>query len=101
MQDVLAGSNGRRVVEVTVGGEVVRDIEEPIEPVPGNNIHLTIDYRMQVAARAILIEQLRYWNEFYMRERNKILSTTGGVVVGDECQNGRIALYGFLSKLRK
>lgn len=89
MQDVLAGSNGRRVVEVTVGGEVVRDIEEPIEPVPGNNIHLTIDYRMQVAARAILIEQLRYWNEFYMRERNKILSTTG-VVVGMNAKTGEL-----------
>jgi len=35
MQDVLAGKNGRRVVEVTVGGEIVRDIEEPVEPVPG------------------------------------------------------------------
>lgn len=80
MQDVLAGTNGRRVVEVTVGGEVVRDIEEPIEPVPGADIHLTIDYRLQMAARAALIEQLRYWNEFWMRERGEVMSTTGTVV---------------------
>lgn len=80
MQDVLAGTNGRRVVEVTVGGEVVRDIEEPIEPVPGADIHLTIDYRLQMAARAALIEQLRYWNDFWMRERGEVMSTTGTVV---------------------
>jgi len=80
MQSVLAGTNGRRVVEVTVGGEVVRDIEEPIEPVPGADIHLTIDYRLQMAARAALIEQLRYWNEFWMRERGEVMSTTGTIV---------------------
>ena len=80
MQDILAGTNGRRVVEVTVGGEVVRDVEEPVEAVPGADIHLTIDYRLQMAARAALIEQLRYWNEFYMRERGEVMSTTGTVI---------------------
>jgi penicillin-binding protein 2 len=80
MQGVLAGTNGRRLVEQTVGGEVVRDIEEPIEPVPGADVHLTIDYRMQVVARAALIEQLRYWNEFWMRERGEVMSTTGTVI---------------------
>ena len=77
MQDILAGTNGRRVVEVTVGGEIVRDIEEPIEPVPGADIYLTIDYRLQTAARAALIEQLKYWNDFWMRERGELMSTTG------------------------
>ncbi|MEL7626011.1 MAG: penicillin-binding protein 2 [Anaerolineaceae bacterium] len=80
MQDVLGGTNGRRVVEVTVGGEVVRDIEEPIEPVPGSDIHLTIDYRLQMAARAALTEQLNYWNEFFLRERGEVMSTTGTVI---------------------
>ena len=89
MQDVLAGSNGRRVVEVTVGGEVVRDIEEPIEAVPGQDIHLTIDYRLQMAARAALITQLDYWNQFYLREREKILSTTG-VVIGMNAKTGEL-----------
>lgn len=80
MQDVLAGTNGKRVVEVTVGGEIVRDVEEPIEAIPGADIHLTIDYRLQMAARAALIEQLRYWNEFYLRERGEVMSTTGTVI---------------------
>ena len=80
MQSILAGSNGKRVVEVTVGGEIVRDIEEPVEAVPGADIHLTIDYRLQMASRAALVEQLRYWNEFYMRERGEVMSTTGTVI---------------------
>ena len=80
MQEVLAGTNGKRVVEVTVGGEIVRDVEEPVEAVPGADIHLTIDYRLQMAARAALIEQLRYWNEFYLRERGEVMSTTGTVI---------------------
>lgn len=89
MQDVLAGTNGKRVVEVTVGGEIVRDIEEPIEPIPGQDIHLTIDYRMQMAARAALIAQMDYWNDFYLRERDKILSTTG-VVIGMNAKTGEL-----------
>ncbi len=80
MQSVLGGTNGRRFVEVTVGGEIVRDLEEPVEPVAGDDIYLTIDYRLQEAARAALTEQLRYWNDFYMRERGEVMSTTGTVV---------------------
>ena len=80
MQSVLGGTNGRRFVEVSVGGEIIRDLEEPVEPVPGEDIYLTIDYRLQEAARAALTEQLRYWNDFYMRERGELMSTTGTVV---------------------
>ncbi len=64
MQDVLGGTNGKRVVEVTVGGEVVRNLEEPIDPVPGQNVYLTIDTRLQSAARDALKMNLEYWNRY-------------------------------------
>ncbi|MEN6522147.1 MAG: penicillin-binding transpeptidase domain-containing protein, partial [Anaerolineaceae bacterium] len=89
MQDVLGGKNGRRVVEVTVGGEIVRDIEEPVDPVPGGNIYLSIDYRLQQAARAALVNQLDYWNQLYMLWQNEILSTMG-VVVAMDAKSGEI-----------
>jgi penicillin-binding protein 2 len=89
MQDVLGGKNGRRVVEVTVGGEIVRDIEEPVDPVPGENIYLSIDYRLQQAARAALVNQLDYWNQLYMLWQNEILSTMG-VVVAMDAKTGEI-----------
>ena len=89
MQDVLAGKNGRRVVEVTVGGEIVRDIEEPVEPVPGENVYLSIDYRLQQAAHAALVNELDFWNQRYMVWRNEILSTMG-VVVAMDAKTGEI-----------
>lgn len=89
MQDVLSGTNGRRVVEVTVGGEIVRDIEEPIDPVPGENVFLSIDYRLQQAAHAALVSQLDFWNERYMLWQNEILSTMG-VVVAMDAKTGEI-----------
>ena len=89
MQEVLGGRNGQRVVEVTVGGEIIRDIEEPIDPVPGENVHLTIDYRLQQAARAALENELEFWNERYTLWRNEILSTMG-VVVAMDAKTGEI-----------
>jgi len=76
MQDVLGGTNGKRVVEVTVGGEIVRNLEEPIDPIPGQNIYLTIDSRLQSVARDALKMNLEYWN----RHVGYILSTSGSVV---------------------
>ena len=76
MQDVLGGANGKRVVEVTVGGEVVRNLEEPVDPVPGQNIYLTIDTRLQSTARDALIMNLEYWNRYL----GYTLSTSGAVV---------------------
>ncbi len=76
MQDVLGGRNGKRVVEVTVGGEIVRNLEEPVEPTPGQDVYLTIDTRLQSAARDALIMNLDYWN-WYL---GYTLSTSGSVI---------------------
>jgi len=76
MQDILGGTNGKRVVEVTVGGEIVRNLEEPVEPTPGQDVYLTIDTRLQSAARDALIMNLDYWN-WYL---GYTLSTSGSVI---------------------
>jgi penicillin-binding protein 2 len=47
-QDELAGKNGERLVEVDVAGQEIRNLEAPIDPVPGNSIRLTIDTRLQI-----------------------------------------------------
>src|SRR5574340_411308 len=36
LNDLLIGKNGYRVVEVDNAGQVLRDLEPPVEPVPGN-----------------------------------------------------------------
>ncbi len=76
LNDILAGTNGKRVVEVDVAGKEIRDIETPIDPVPGNNVKLTIDTRLQAAAKAALIGEIDWWNRYF----NTIRSSNGVVI---------------------
>ena len=73
LNDILAGTNGQRVVEVDVAGKEIRDLEPPIDPVPGNNVKLTIDTRLQAAAKAALIGEIEWWNLYF----NTIRSSNG------------------------
>ena len=85
LDDILLGKNGRRVVQIDVAGQVLRNLEPPIEPVPGNNVVLTIDTRLQKAAEASLIEEITYWDNY--------LSTTqisSGVVIAMNPKTGEI-----------
>jgi penicillin-binding protein 2 len=85
LDDILLGTNGRRVVKVDVAGQVLRNLEAPIEPVAGNNIVLTIDTRLQKAAEAALIDEINYWNTY--------LSTTqisSGIVIAMDPGTGEI-----------
>ncbi|MGA9533013.1 MAG: hypothetical protein WBR18_09880, partial [Anaerolineales bacterium] len=49
-QTVLAGTNGRKIVEVDVAGQQIREVGQVVQPTPGNNLKLTIDTRLQTAA---------------------------------------------------
>ena len=84
-QDVLAGKNGERVVEVDVGGQVLRDIQPPVAPVPGQNIKLTIDTRLQQAAQAILVKEINEWNTYFGEQRY-----SSGVVIAMNPKTGEI-----------
>lgn len=62
LDEILLGKNGKRVVEVDGAGKLIRDLEVPIEPVPGGNIKLTIDTRLQAASKTALLANMNYWN---------------------------------------
>ena len=62
LQDILSGKNGRRVVEIDVGGLQTRDLEPPRDPVPGYNIMITIDVRLQNVMRAAMIDTMNFYN---------------------------------------
>ncbi len=85
MQDTLAGKNGLRVVEVDVAGKVIRDVEPPMEAEPGLNIKLTIDTRLQEAAKAALIGNIDWWNRWFNDVR-----FTNGVVIAINPKTGEI-----------
>lgn len=85
LQDTLGGKNGLRVVEVDVAGKVIRDLEPPIPPQPGQNVKLTIDVRLQVATKAALLGEMEGWNRYLNEDR-----FTNGVVIAINPKTGEI-----------
>jgi penicillin-binding protein 2 len=86
LNDLLIGSPGKRVIEVDVAGQELRDLEPPIAPTPGENVTLTIDTRFQAAAEAAIAEEIDYWNNRYYG----YVRITSGVVLAMNPQTGEI-----------
>jgi penicillin-binding protein 2 len=84
-QDLLAGRNGIRDVEVDVAGQVLRTMNEQKPVEPGQSLRLTLDTRLQQAATAILEREINFWNTYL----NTIRSTSG-VVIAMNPQTGEI-----------
>jgi len=85
LQDILGGRNGTRTVEVDVAGKILRDLEPPVEPIPGDNVRLTIDIRLQMAAREALISEIDGWNSWIGYEKYP-----SGVVIAINPKTGEI-----------
>jgi penicillin-binding protein 2 len=84
-QSILSGRNGERLVEVDVGGQVLRDIVPPVAPTPGLNLRLTIDSRLQSAAESILVREIDEWNAYYGEMR-----MNSGVVIALNPKTGEV-----------
>jgi penicillin-binding protein 2 len=84
-ESILSGKPGKRVVEVDVGGQIIRDAVPVIAPLSGQNIYTTIDTRLQQAAEAILLDELGDWNAYFGE-----LRITSGVVIAMNPQTGEI-----------
>jgi len=84
LNEILIGKNGDRLVEVDNSGQILRDLQPPIEPVPGNSIQLTIDTRLQAAARAAMTN----WLALKSIQLNK--PYTSGVVIAMNPKTGEI-----------
>ena len=85
LNEILSGTNGTRVVEVNVAGEAIRNLEEPIDPIPGNDVTLTIDSRLQSVSREALISEIEFWNRWSGRT-----IANSGVVISGNPQTGEI-----------
>ncbi|HEX2979434.1 MAG TPA: penicillin-binding transpeptidase domain-containing protein [Anaerolineaceae bacterium] len=75
-QGELAGQNGLREVEVYSTGKEVRDLTVPVAPVPGSNVVLTIDTRLQAAAKSALQIQI----DLLHAEMPKVTESMGAVI---------------------
>jgi penicillin-binding protein 2 len=86
MNDTLIGTPGKRTVEVDVAGQVLSNLAAPVAPVPGNNIVLTIDTRLQQATASILKRDIDYWNNVYYGK----YQISSGVVIAMNPKTGEI-----------
>jgi penicillin-binding protein 2 len=84
-ESILSGKPGKRVVEVDVGGQIIRDAVPLISPLPGQNIYTTLDTRLQQAAESILLDEIGDWNAYFGE-----LRITSGVVIAMNPQTGEI-----------
>jgi len=84
-QDLLAGKNGLRQVEVDVAGQELYTMGETQQPKSGSSLQLTIDTRLQQATTAILIREIDYWNTYLQSTRS-----TSGVVIAINPKTGEI-----------
>ena len=84
-ESILSGKPGKRVVEVDVGGKIIRDVKPVIPAIPGQNIYTTIDTRLQQAVESILLDEIQDWNEYFREIR-----ITSGAVVAINPQTGEI-----------
>ena len=82
---ILAGKPGKRVVEVDVAGKIVRDIKPTIPSIPGQNLYLTIDTRLQQAADAILRNEINEGNQYFGE-----LRLTSGTAIAMNPKTGEI-----------
>ena len=85
MQTELAGKNGERLVELDVAGQEKRNLEEPVDPIPGQNIKLTIDSRLQLVAKTALKREIDFWNTFLAETKSQ-----NGVVIAINPKTGEI-----------
>jgi penicillin-binding protein 2 len=85
LDDILLGKNGRRVVKIDVAGQVLSNLEPPVEPVAGNNLVLTIDTRLQQAAEAALVDEINGWNAYFNE-----LRISSGIVIAMNPKTGEI-----------
>ena len=86
LNDTLIGKPGQRTVEVDVAGQILSNLQPPVDSIPGNNVILTIDSRLQQAAASILKRDIDYWNNVY----NRYYRISSGVVIAMNPKTGEI-----------
>jgi penicillin-binding protein 2 len=84
-QDILAGQNGLKLVERDVAGQHLREVGTYTQPIPGDNIRLTLDTRLQAAAETALSNRMEFINRYAGEERTPL-----GVVIAMNPQTGEI-----------
>jgi penicillin-binding protein 2 len=84
-EDLLRGQKGQRVVEEDVVGREIRVVGSAQPAVPGNNVHLTLDFDLQKFVYETLQAEIAEINRFYDR-----VKTQRGVAIVMNVKTGEI-----------
>lgn len=84
-EEYLRGRDGKVIVEVNALHRPVRTIEQ-VDPVPGHNLHLTIDVELQQAAERIMEEHMATVRKTYPE-------ANAGAVVVLEAKTGAVLAF--------
>lgn len=84
MEAELSGTKGERTIEVDVAGKQIRVVGQTTDPVPGLNVHLTIDTRLQAAATHALTNTMAAIEQLWDKKLEQ------GVVMAMDPRNGQI-----------
>jgi penicillin-binding protein 2 len=84
----LRGRIGGQLIEVNASGALVKRLET-VDPVPGNTLVTTIDWRLQLIAEKNLKAMLRKWGGYVHRR------LAGAVVAIDPADGGILALASY------
>ena len=90
-EEYLHGTDGIRIDEVTKDGTVLRSYYE-VEPKPGNNVEVTIDLLLQMAAEAALAKTIAGLRDPAINtdEKGSGLDAEGGAVVAIDIKTGEV-----------
>ncbi|TCL70955.1 penicillin-binding protein 2 [Hydrogenispora ethanolica] len=83
-EDYLRGVAGGKIYEVDINGRPLRLLENK-EPVPGDNLHLTIDQKVQAAAEKALDDQF-----LNLQKNSQWRNAKSGAVIALDPRNGNI-----------
>jgi penicillin-binding protein 2 len=86
----LHGTLGTRGIQVNAQGDVLDDNFGGRPPVPGKNVVLSIDTRIQKLAEGSLAEGIRLARRTFHPSSGRTLEATGGAVVVMDPSNGQI-----------
>jgi penicillin-binding protein 2 len=90
MEIEMAGQKGERQIEVDWTGRELRQIGPTAEPIPGQNLHLTLDLDLQIAAYHSLLEIMEARRGTIDPFTRELVEVEQGVVVALNPNTGEV-----------
>ncbi|HUN08885.1 MAG TPA: penicillin-binding protein 2 [Aggregatilineales bacterium] len=89
-EDILAGERGNILREIDVAGAQIGTSLRQIDPVPGQNLRLTIDTDLQRFAQQALIDEIQRHNTLQAESGLFQNQSQQGVVIAMDPRNGQV-----------